>query len=199
MTACARTATATAAAAAMATAMALLAITLTASPARAAGEGEWQVSGRLGTGSLHIDNRSPIGALAAAEGEYGFSDGWAARLMLEQFAHPVEARASDKAPGGWARATAVLVGTTYTFDVLRMVPYAQLAVGFVRFDGAVKSPRSEMAGELGLGADYWLTKRWALGAVLQYLFAPVDLFEHLGELGQSPFAFSLAFRASRLF
>ena len=179
--------------------MALIVALLAPATARAVGEDEWQLSTRLGIGDLHIDNRSPFGPVAALELEHGMTDAWALRLMAGDSAHSVDARMADHAPGGWARVTSLLAGLTYTFDVLRMVPYAQLAIGYVRFDGAVKIQRSEIAGELGLGADYWLTRRWALGGVMQYLFAPVDLFEHLGQLGQSPFAFSLAVRASRLF
>jgi Outer membrane protein beta-barrel domain len=170
--------------------------------ARAAGAEEWQLSARLGVGDLHIDGRSPLGIGGAIELEYGFSDAWAVRLMAAESAHSVDAEMPPmmpQLPGGWARATSLLGGVTYTFDVLRMVPYAQLGIGYVRFGGAVRETRTELAGELGLGADYWLTRRWAMGVVLQYLFAPVDLFEHLGELGKSPFAFSLGWRASRLF
>lgn len=185
--------------AAAAVLVALLAALLASATARAAGAEEWQVSARLGLGDLHIDNRSPIGFGGALELEYGLTDAWAVRLLAAESANPVDARMMDKAPGGWARATSLLGGVTYTVDVLRMVPYAQLGLGFVRFDGAVKLPRTELAGELGLGADYWLTPRWAMGFVLQYLFAPIDLFEHLGQLGQSPFAFSLAIRVSRSF
>jgi Outer membrane protein beta-barrel domain len=167
--------------------------------ARAVGAEEWQLSARLGIGDLHMDGRSPIGFAGAVELEYGLNDAWAARLLAAESAHSVDADLMAKLPGGWARVTSLLGGVTYTFDVLRMVPYAQLGVGFVRFEGAVKAARTELAGELGVGTDYWLTPRWAMGAVLQYLFAPVDLFEHLGGLGQSPFAFSLMLRASRLF
>jgi hypothetical protein len=177
----------------------MAAVLLTPLTADAVGEEEWQLSARLGIGNLHIDNRSPFGAVTALELEYGFSDAWALRAMAGTSAHDVDGRMQDHAPGGWARTTSALAGLTYTFDVLRMVPYAQLSIGLVRFHGAVLKPRTEMAGELGLGADYWLDRRWAVGGVLQYLFAPVDLFEHLRELGQSPFAFSVMARASRLF
>jgi hypothetical protein len=179
--------------------MALAVVLLAARPARAVGEDEWQLAGRLGVGDLHIDNRSPVGATAVVELEYGLTDAWAARVMLGTGFHPVDKRMSDNAPEGTVRATAALIGLTYTFDVLRMVPYAQMAVGLVNFAGAVFVPRSSMAAELGLGADYWLTKRWGVGGTLQYLFTPIDLFDNLSELGKSPFSFALAFRGSWLF
>src|SRR5882757_3738878 len=146
----------------MLTAALVVALLLPAT-ARAVGEDEWQLSARLGIGNLHIDDRSPFGPVLGLELEHGLSDAWALRLMVGQSVHSVDERMSDHAPGGWARTSSLLAGLTYTFDVLRMVPYAQLAIGYLRFDGAVKASRAEMAGELGLGADYWLTKRWAVG------------------------------------
>ena len=184
---------------AVTTALALGLALLAARPARAVGEDEWQLSARLGVGDLHIDGRSPLGATAMVELEYGLNDAWAARVMLGTGFHPVDKRMADNAPAGTVRASSALVGLTYTFDVLRMVPYGQVAVGLVNFAGAVFVPRSSMAAELGLGADYWVTKRWAFGAALQYLFTPIDLFNNLSELGKSPFSFALGVRGSWLF
>jgi opacity protein-like surface antigen len=92
-----------------------------------------------------------------------------------------------------------LLGATYTFDVLRLVPYAAGGVGLVRFGGAVVEPRVALAAELGAGADYLLTPRWALGVSFQYLFVPADLFSDIMNFGNSPFAFSATLRAARIF
>lgn len=172
---------------------------LAAAPARAVGEDEWQLSARVGLGDLHIDRRSPLGATTMFELEYGLSDAWATRVMIGSGFHPVDKRPADNAPAGTVRVNSALVGLTYTFDVLRMVPYTQVAVGLVNFAGAVFVPRSALAAELGLGADYWLTRRWAVGGALQYLFTPVDLFNNISELGKSPFSFALGLRGSWLF
>jgi opacity protein-like surface antigen len=168
-------------------------------PARAAGDDEWQLSARIGAATVNVDERKPWGYAGALDLEYGLSDAWAARLSVEASGHPVSARASDGAPGGTVETTAALAGLTYTFDVLRLVPYAELGVGVVRFGGAVIAPHTTLAMELGVGADYLLTPRWACGVSFQYLFAPTDLASNALSLGQTPFAFSATLRASRSF
>ncbi len=75
-------------------------------------------------------------------------------------------------PGGTVRTTSALLGVTYTFDVLRLVPYIQTGVGVINFGGAVVNSGTAFDAELGLGADYLLTRRWAVGGVLQYQFTP---------------------------
>jgi len=168
-------------------------------PARAAGESEWQLSARLGGGTVSIDNRSPWGATGAVDLEYGITDAWAARASVGFSLNPVDANPKANLPGGKVNTTTALLGLTYTFDVLRLVPYGEVSFGFVRFGGAVSKPHSTFASELGLGADYLVTRRWALGVSFQYLFAPADLISNAMELGNSPFAFSGTLRGSWLF
>ena len=168
-------------------------------PARAAGEGEWQLSARLGGGTVSIDNRSPWGPVGGVDLEYGLTDAWAARLSVGASLNPVDADMRARLPGGKVSSTTALAGITYTFDVLRLVPYGELSLGFVRFGGAVTQPHSTLASELGLGADYLLNRRWAVGISFQYLLAPTDLINNAMQLGGSPFAFSGTMRGSWMF
>jgi hypothetical protein len=170
--------------------------------ARAAGEAEWQLSMRLGAANVSlgsIDPRAPWGMGGALDLEYGISDAWAARVSIGGSLHPVTPDMKTGLPAGEVTATTALAGVTYTFDVLRLVPYAELGLGFVRFGGAVSQPHSTLATELGIGADYLLTRRWACGVSFQYLFAPGDLLSNAMNLGSSPYTFSATFRASRIF
>jgi hypothetical protein len=189
----------TLAAAALATAL----LACAAGGARAAGEDEWQLSARAGAATVNVDGRDPWGFAGALDLEYGLTDAWAARLSLEGSAHPVDARAASssvsKLPGGTVGTTAALLGVTYTFDVLRLVPYANLAAGVVHFGGAVLSPHTTVALELGVGADYLVTKRWSCGVSFQYLFAPADLANNALNIGETPFAFGITLRGSRVF
>jgi hypothetical protein len=169
------------------------------STARAAGEGEWQLSARLGGGTVSIDGRSPWGPEAAFDLEYGITDAWAARVSVGGSLHPVDADMKAHLPGGNVNATTALAGVTYTFDVLRLIPYGEVSVGLVRFGGAVTNPHTTLGSELGLGADYLLSRRWAVGLSFQYLFAPADLLNNAMQLGGSPFAFSGTLRGSWLF
>jgi outer membrane protein W len=172
---------------------------VTARPAAAAGESEWQLSARLGAGTVSIDNRSPWGPVGAVDLEYGLSDAWAARASLGTATASVSADKKTGAPGGEVLASSALAGITYTFDVLRLVPYGELALGAVRFGGAVTRPHITFAAELGVGGDYLVTRRWAVGLSFQYLFAPGDLLSNAMQLGGSPFAFSTTLRGSWIF
>ena len=78
-------------------------------------------------------------------------------------------------PAGSVRTAAALAGLTYTIDVLRLIPYANLELGVIRFGGAVTKAETVFAAELGIGADYFLSRRWTTGVSFQYLFAPADL------------------------
>jgi hypothetical protein len=171
-----------------------------AAPARAApGEDEWQLSARLGLGDVHVDGRSPLGVLGGADLEYGFSDAWAGRLSIGSGFHPVDADIKNHLPGGTARTTFAVLGVTYTFDVLRLVPYLQTGVGVINFGGAVVKPGTAFDAELGLGADYLVTRRWAVGGVLQYQFTPAQLFGSPMDFGGTSFYFSASARVSWLF
>jgi hypothetical protein len=165
----------------------------------AAGEDEWQVSARLGVGDVDVDGRAPLGVLAGADLEYGFTDAWAARLSLGTGFHHVDADPKKMLPGGRVRASTALIGVTYTFDVLRLVPFIQTGIGLITFAGAVTNPGTQLDAELGLGADYLLTRRWALGGVFQYQFTPGQLFGSAMEFGGTSFYFALAARLSWLF
>jgi hypothetical protein len=93
----------------------------------------------------------------------------------------------------------VLLGLTYTFDVLRLVPYADLQVGLAQVRGAVMTPQSLLAMELGVGADYFVTRRITAGISFHYLFEPADLLSDPLNLGTNPFSFSATARGSYLF
>jgi hypothetical protein len=178
------------------------ALVLVADPApasAAAGENEWQLSARLGAGDVHVDGRTPFGLLAGADLEYGLTDAWALRLALGTGYHPVDADPKMSLPGGTVHTTSALLGVTYTFDVLRLVPYVQTSIGVINIAGAVVTPGTTLDAELGLGADYLLTRRWAVGGVLQYQFTPAQLFGSAMSFGGTSFYFALAARVSWLF
>jgi hypothetical protein len=168
--------------------------------ARAAGEKEWQASLRLGAANVNVDGRKPWGFAGALDVEYGLTDAWALRASLATSIHPVSASGTmDMRPTGNVRTNAAMAGVTYTIDVLRLVPYADLQTGVVQFAGAVTDPALHWAAELGVGADYFWTRRWLTGVSFQYLFTPADLLSDPLNLGSSPFAFFFTLRVSRVF
>jgi hypothetical protein len=171
---------------------------LAPSPARAAGEDELQLSLRLGGANATGNPLSPWGAAAAVDVEYGLTDAWSARASVGVVRHPVAA-VKDVSPAGTLQGTSVLLGATYTFDVLRLVPFATGGVGLVSWSGVGAPARLSLAMDLGIGGDYLLTPRWSCGASAQYLFAPVDLVSNAMDLGGTPLAFSITARVSRIF
>jgi hypothetical protein len=166
--------------------------------ARAAGEDEWQLSARLGGANKNGYPFAPWGLAGALDLEYGVDDAWAARVSVGTLAHPVPA-VKDVTPGGTLRASSALLGATYTFDVLRLVPYIAGGVGVMWWSGGGAAAHAQLAAEVGVGADYLLTPHWAWGASAQYVFAPGELVSNAMELGQSPLAFSATLRFSWIF
>jgi len=181
--------------------VAALAVALAAPPARAAGENEWQLSARTGAGTVTVDQRTTWGLAAALDLEYGLTDTWALRATIATSLHSVDAAGPmDTRPAGKIETTTALAGLTYTIDVLRLVPYADLQVGAFKVSGAVQGPRVAFVSALGIGADYFLTRKWTAGLHFQYLFAPVDLITGAFDLGgSSPYAFSVTLRVSWIF
>jgi hypothetical protein len=185
------------------TAAVVLALAVCLSVARsaaAAGEREWQAGLRLGAGTVSVDGRKPWGIAGGLDLEYGLTDAWAIRLSLEGSTHDVsKTNAMDVRPEGAIRTDAALIGITYAFDVLRLVPYADLQIGVAQVRGAVLAPQTLLAMELGLGADYFVTRRFLAGISFHYLFEPADLLSDPLNLGTNPFSFTATARASYLF
>jgi hypothetical protein len=168
--------------------------------AAAAGEHEWQVGLRAGAGTVNIDNRKPWGYAGGLDVDYGLTDAWGLRATLQASAHSVSKEGDmDMRPEGTVRTNAALVGVVYTFDVLRLVPYADLQLGLIQLTGAVVTPQSLLAMQLGIGADYFATRHVTAGLCFRYLFEPADLLSDPLNLGTNPFAFTVTARASYLF
>ena len=171
-----------------------------AARAHAAGRDEWQLSLREGAGTVNVDGRAPWGNVTALDLEYGFLDAWAARVSLEGSLHSVSANSQAGLPGGTIHTGAALAGITYAFDILRLVPYCDLELGVAEIGGAVvaKQPH-KLVSELGVGGDYFITRRITAGVSFQYLYSPLDLIENPRDFGNSPFIFSATARLSWIF
>ena len=168
--------------------------------AQAAGEKEWQVALRAGVGTLSVDGRKPWGLAGGLDVEYGLTDAWAVRASFEGSTHDVSKENDmDLRPAGTLRTDAALIGMTYTVDVLRLVPYANLQAGLIQLRGAVTTPQSLLAMQLGLGADYFVSRRVLAGLSFHYLFEPADLLSDPLNLGTNPFSFTATARVSYLF
>jgi hypothetical protein len=169
-----------------------------AASAHAAGANELQVGLRAGIGVVNEGNR-PWGAAGGLDVAYGLTDAWAVSGVLEGSTHSVSADKPAGIPAGSEHTAAALVGVTYTIDILRLVPYATLQFGFAEISGPLAPTVTMLASELGLGGDYYLTRRLRAGLSFQYLYRPQDLFSNPEGLGNSPFMFSMTARLSWVF
>jgi hypothetical protein len=174
-----------------------VALALGGGAARAVGEDEWQLSARAGGGNANGYPIQSWGLAGALDLEYGFLEAFAARASVGVTSRPVSA-VKNVSPAGTLQARTALVGATYTFDVIRLVPYMEFGIGLLAWSGP-RAPKTTLGTELGLGADYLLTPHWSAGASAQYIFAPADLFNNVMEFGERPLAFSLTLRVSRIF
>ena len=173
---------------------------LGARAARAAGAKEWQLGGRLGAQTVNVDGRKPWGPTLAVDLAYGLTDAWALHATLDVSSHSVSpADPQDPRPVGNVNRQAALVGITYTIDVLRLVPYGDLDIGVVHIGGAVTAPQTLLAMQLGVGADWFVNRRWITGLGFRYLFEPADLLSDPLNLGTNPFTFSITARVARVF
>jgi hypothetical protein len=169
-----------------------------ATPARAAGANEVQAALRFGAGWLNVGDK-PWAPVVGLDVEYGINDAWALRGSLEGYSHSVSADATTGVPAGTERLGAALFGVAYTVDVLRLVPYGEVQFGIVHIGGPLASPTTKLASELGIGGDYYVTRRLRAGLSFQYLYEPVDLLSNPTEFGNSPFMFSATARVSWVF
>ncbi len=166
----------------LAGAAALTAIAGGTRPLHAAGAEEWEISARLGYASVRADGDRTAGTLTGIDVQYGFDAALAARLSLASSWHPVAA--TEAAPAGTLRASTAMVGMTYTVDVLRWVPVFHFGFGFVNTGGTAQARDLRLGGEAGIGVDYLLSRKWALGILARYQhFGDVGIFLACASLG----------------
>jgi hypothetical protein len=67
-------------------------------------------------------------------------------------------------------------GVIYKLDIVRFVPYfGALAGGYILSGGSLPSVQVQPGGELAVGADYLLTRSWAVGLSIREHFLFTDL------------------------
>lgn len=127
-------------------------------------------------GITYMDDRSPSGGGGTLGIGYGITDAVGVQLHGGATVHPL-AGGPDPQDKTKMRPDATLLtwhasaGITYALDIVRIVPFFEASVGVL---GTVTlSPQGAQqtvnAGiSLGLGADYLLTRRWAVGVALRY-------------------------------
>lgn len=146
-----------------------------AAPARA-GEKEWILALQPGFAFVKIDDRIAWGGGGGIDASYGVTDNLAVRVtgaVTEHLLDPKRDPTTMKltAPGGPVTAYHAGAGITYAVDILRLVPYFDVSVGLL---GLVQptdkgpKPTFDFGVEIGLGVDYLINRRVAVGFVVRY-------------------------------
>jgi opacity protein-like surface antigen len=159
------------------------------SPAHAAGAGETQVSASLGFALAGADDGARPGMQAGVEATLGFSDAWAGRIEVSSSWQPEPASSSPR------QVTALSLGTVYSLDVVRWVPFLDLGFSLadLRGDGASSQ---RLGPQVGLGAEYLLSRRWTLTALASFDYFVLRI---RGPGGAHPWLACAALRIGRVF
>jgi hypothetical protein len=124
-------------------------------------------------GLTYIDERSPSGGGGIAHLSYGITDAVGIQLQGGATVHPLSALMDDMhmLPAGLLTTWQASAGVVYALDIVRVVPFFEASVGILgtlmQTDAGIQ--RTLDAGiSLGLGADYLITRRWAVGVAIRY-------------------------------
>jgi hypothetical protein len=157
--------------------------------ALAVGQGEASLSGGLGL-ALAFQDQKHVGAQAEARLLRGISDSWAARLGVQTAWYP----ADGKTPS--AHITAQSAGLTFAADVLNLVPFADVGIAVADIRGGGLTTSWRLGGQLGLGADYLLSRHLTLSMLAHVDYFPLRL---AGGHGAHPVQTTLALYLGRAF
>jgi hypothetical protein len=157
-------------------------------PAQATGAGEKQVSASLGF-ALAGDHNTRPGMQAGVEAMMGFTDAWAGRAAVSGSWQP------ESASGSPHHVTAVSLGATYSLDVVRWVPFVDMGLSLADLRGGGASSQ-RLGPQVGLGAEYLLSRRWTLAALARFDFFALRL---AGSGGNHPWWACAGLRVGRVF
>ena len=149
--------------------LALLGLALLfAAPARG-DEKELTLALQPGFAVASVDGQTLYGGGGSLDLAYGLTDALALRVTGAFTAHHID-KIGD-APAGTFLAYQAGVGLTYTLDILRLVPFFDVAIGLlgsVRPRGGGNEVNNQFGIQLGVGVDYLVTRRFSVGAVVRY-------------------------------
>lgn len=143
-------------------------------------------------GLTYLDDRSPSGGGGNAHLSYGITDALGIQLLGGLTAHPLPVNAADTStdkllPEGRLLTWQAGVGIVYSLDVVRIVPFFEASIGVIGIMQPAAPPapgvpptkppeHSINAGVgVGLGADYLITRRLAVGVAVRYHALVTDL------------------------
>ncbi len=125
-------------------------------------------------GLTYIDDRTPSGGGGTLHVSYGITDAVGVQLQGGVTAHPLAAVMDDMnmLPGGLLLTWQASAGIVYALDIVRIVPFFEANIGvlgaWIRTDDKKLQSSVAAGASLGLGADYLISRRWAVGVAVRY-------------------------------
>jgi hypothetical protein len=167
----------------------LLLLALLPASALAAGQGETTLSGGPGLVVL-FDGTTRAGAAADARLLRGLTDSWSLRLGLQAAWIPASGET------GATRIAAPSFGLTFAADVTNLVPFVEGGIAFADLRGGGGGSRQRLGGQLGAGADYFLTRRLTLCALARLDYYALRV---AGDRGSIPAQVTIALHLGHVF
>jgi hypothetical protein len=134
----------------------------------AVGQGEALLSGGMGL-AVGFQDPARAGAQVDLRLLRGISDSWAARLGLQSAWYPGHGEESA------THVTAQSLGLTWAADVLNLVPFADLGIAVADLRGGGRDPSWRLGGQLGIGADYFLSRHLTMSILARIDYYAIRL------------------------
>ena len=134
----------------------------------ALGQGEAAISGGVGL-AVAFQDQTRTGLAAEARLLRGLSDSWAARLGIQSAWYPQGSALPS------AHITAQSAGLTFAADVLNLVPFADIGLAVADMRGGGLATTWRLGGQLGFGADYFISRHLALSLLARADYFPLRL------------------------
>lgn len=149
-------------------------------PEARAGEEELVLAPSLAYSVIRADGTSAHGGALYLDVDYGLTDSWALRGMGHYGGHYLPGDT-----GGLLSVGGLGFGVLYTFDVLKVVPFASLTAGAVALGGAGQGLRWDAQVSLGVGLDYLVSRSFSVGFEVRYQLLIPDVTRYPFFLGVS--------------
>ncbi|HEY3358374.1 MAG TPA: hypothetical protein VGQ83_34315 [Polyangia bacterium] len=148
---------------------------LCGAPGRAAAaEGELVLSLTPVYSIIKWDQRQPSGGGGVFDATYGLTEALSLRGTIFYTAQAADADPAKGLPSGIMSVGGSLIGLSFAFDVLRVIPYIDIGIGALLTTGAGQKDSSgrgtfmDFGVEVGIGADYLVSRTFSLGLVARY-------------------------------
>jgi hypothetical protein len=144
-------------------------LTVSSTYALAAAEEEWQVGIASGGANRWVAGRQRAGVMLGADAQWGVNDSWALRTGFD-----VNWLAGDLSPPSNFVGATLSAGGTYTLDVLRWLPFAELNVVALASAGGGTDSQVDLGPQVTAGVDYLLNRRYSLGLLAKYAYFAIN-------------------------